>query len=544
MNIKDSIFVKTFFSLLVVFVLLVATHITPNEVLAQQPATNPWYDPSFIDFKNKVNDAPDNEIFGERYTYAQVNWIISSLALIQGGDMLNCFGPGIDTNTCINNLGTMNPSSPLLFIANLNDAALSVRPASGINYIGQKIDALSPVKVAHAQEGFGFTTLEPLRGLWVTFRDISYGLMAFGVVILAFLVILRQKISAQVVLSVQSALPRIAVAFLFITFSYAIAGFIIDLAYLVMAVFSAVVASSGTNLFQSQPEVLTIFGLLNDPARAFSSWSIVLGALVTAVGAFGVGATVLTGGLMLVPSGIASILGLLLLTLGLVALLRVFITMLRAFATVVFLVIGSPFIGVLSIFGAGPGFGGWVKQLVAQLAVFVTICIVMFVSHMMFWTIGPEVDGWAGDLVTGGANYYNFNTGQIGAGQLVLPGFAGFPIQIMAFFIGFGLIFSAPKIAGSVRDQILSGRGSYGFDTTATMLGAGIPFVGGLATGKLNDLQKQGGNWLSDKVVQGRADILRSVEEARRKKKAKASEAATSSQSQSTNTRSDVDSGF
>jgi hypothetical protein len=506
-----------------------------------------WYNPSFNEFYNKVSAEPQNEIFGERYTLAQVNWIINSLAYLQAGSLLECFEPGVQSQDCIERVRTTG-SSPIIFLANLNDGMMSTRPASGIDYVAKRLDRLSPVKEAYAQDGFGFGfgTLGSLQGLWVVFRNLSYGLMAFGVVILAILIILRRQVGTQTALTVQTALPRIAAAFLFITFSYAIAGFMVDLAYLVMAAFSAIISSAGTNLFQSTPNVIQIFNLLNDPGRAFFSWSVILGGFVALAGLGGF----LTGGLMVVPSGIAGSIGLILLLLGLVALFRVFVEMLKAFATIVFLVIGSPFIGILSIFGGGPGFGGWVKQLAAQLSVFVTICLVMFLSHMMFWTTFFEIDGPVGTLATLGANYYNFNTGQIGGEDMILPGFAGFPIQIIGFFVGFGMIFSAPKIATSMRDQILTGRASYGTDNFKTMLGAGIPFVGGVATGQIAQLQKVVGGSVTDFGQQAFRDARRAAIDRKERAKEAASRvtgssAANTSQSQTAGKqvtgRNDVD---
>lgn len=510
--------------------LVVLFSLSATKVQAQTFGEGGWYNPSFNEFYNKVSAEPQNEIFGERYTLAQVNWIINSLAYLQAGSLLECFEPGAQTQTCLETVRTSG-SAPIIFLANLNDGMMSTRPASGIDYLAKRIERLSPVKEAYAQDGFGFGfgTLGSLQGLWVVFRNLSYGLMAFGVVILAILIILRRQVGTQTALTVQTALPRIAAAFLFITFSYAIAGFMVDLAYLVMAAFSAIISSAGTNLFQSTPNVIQIFNLLNDPGRAFFSWSVILGGFVALAGLGGF----LTGGLMVVPSGIAGSIGLILLLLGLVALFRVFVEMLKAFATIVFLVIGSPFIGIFSIFGAGPGFGGWIKQLAAQLSVFVTICLVMFLSHMMFWTTFFEIDGPVGTLATLGANYYNFNTGQIGGEDMVLPGFAGFPIQIIGFFVGFGMIFSAPKIATSMRDQILTGRASYGSDNFKTMLGAGIPFVGGFGASQLSRAQGIAGEFVENKGLRIFNRVQRQAAARAAARKAEI-DASRNSQSQST----------
>jgi len=487
---------------------LVAGMIAPSSVSAQAVGdTSKWWNIGFKDFSNKVNGVdtngaaiPDNEIFGERYTFAQVNWIVNSLAMLQlGGGMASCFGsnpPGGSMEACIEQVQAQSMSSPLMFLATMNDTMLSVRPASGLNYVAQKIDQVSPIKTAYAQTGFGYRTIAPLQRLWTSFRNIAFGMTAFAIIILAFMIMLRQKISPQVVITAQSALPKLAIALVFITFSYAIAGLLIDFAYVVMGLGAAVIGSSG--LLKSAPSIVEIFDKVNNPISGFAGWTLILGAVLLAAPIAGAFTGIITGGLGAVIGAVSGIIAVILLALALVAIFRIFITMLRSFATIVFLVIGGPIIGVMSVLSVGPGIGGWIKQMVAQLSVFVTICLVMLLSHMIFWTMSPEVDGWLGDIVVGGANYYNFDTGSIGAGTIQFPGFGGFPVQFIGLFVGFGILFSAPKLAQGVRDQILTGRGSYGFDTWGTMAGpvagvtaasyaAGQKYAGGLATTAFNN---------------------------------------------------------
>ncbi len=451
-----------------------------------------WWNPDLNTFNSKVfppGSANDTDIFGERYTFAQVNWIVNSLALLQAGSMSQCFSAGANTSQCVSNIQAEAPlSSPVLFLAGAADSFLSHKPASGIDYVAQKIRQYSPVQDAYAQEGTGFGALQPLQRLWVAFRNVAFGLMSFVIIILAFMIMLRQKIAPQVVVSVQSALPKVAIALIFITFSYAIAGLIIDLAYVVMGLSSAIVAQSG--LFKGgAPNVIDIFNKLNNPIAAFTGWTIILGGFIFGAGATAVIGTIATGGLATIVGAVAGLIGVILLGLGLVAIFRIFVTMLKAFTMIVFLVIGAPIIGLLGVVSIGPGIGGWIRQMVAQLSVFVAICLTMLLAHMVFWTMTIDLNGWLGDILTGGANYFNFATNQVNGSAILLPGFGGFPIQILAFFIGFGIIFSAPKIASGVRDQIASGRGSYGADTFGTMLGAGI--VGGAIGGQIKDVRKE-----------------------------------------------------
>ncbi len=478
------------------FLVLFSALLPQSVVQAQAPApnANQWWNQDLNSFRDKVfpaGNATDNEIFGERYTYAQVNWIVNSLALLQAGSMAQCFAPGKNTSQCVDEIQKQGAlSSPILFLAGAADSFLSNRPASGINYVAQKVEQYSPVHNAYAQTGTGFNTLQPLQLLWTAFRNVAFGLMSFVIIVLAFMIMLRQKISPQVVISAQSALPKVAIALIFITFSYAIAGLIIDIAYIVMGLASAIVAQSG--LFNGgAPNVIDIFNKLNNPIAAFTSWTLILGGFLFAVGASAAVGIVATGGLGTIAAGIAGIIGVLLLALGLVAIFRIFIAMLRAFTTVVFLVIGSPIIGLLGVVSVGPGIGGWIRQMAAQLSVFVTICLTMLLAHMVFWTMTVNINGWLGDIVTGGANFYGFRTGAVDGAAIILPGFGGFPIQILAFFIGFGIIFSAPKLAAGVRDQIATGRGSFGVDTFGTMTAGAIGTGAGYAYGKVDQRYKK-----------------------------------------------------
>lgn len=85
---------------LLVFVVLF-TSVAPNFFLVKAqdqsnlsaPAEGSWYNQGFDQWYNKVydeNTSPGNEIFGERYTAAQVQWVIYSLfAFVINGSLSN-----------------------------------------------------------------------------------------------------------------------------------------------------------------------------------------------------------------------------------------------------------------------------------------------------------------------------------------------------------------------------------------------------------------------------------------------------------------------
>lgn len=112
-------------------------------------------------------------------------------------------------------------------------------PASGIDYIANSWDNVLG-KPAYAQ-GFGFDSIEFLLPLWKALRNVVYVLSSIIFVVVGLMIILRVKISPQAVVTVQSTIPIVITTLVLITFSYAIAGLIIDLSNLVGAIVLAII---------------------------------------------------------------------------------------------------------------------------------------------------------------------------------------------------------------------------------------------------------------------------------------------------------------
>lgn len=79
------------------------------------------------------------------------------------------------------------------------------------------------------------------------------------IVTIGFLIMFRVRINPQTVVTLENALPRIFLSLIFITLSYAIAGFMIDIMYLVMMVGVAVigVGDPNINIIAEQSRYLT-----------------------------------------------------------------------------------------------------------------------------------------------------------------------------------------------------------------------------------------------------------------------------------------------
>lgn len=372
---------------------------------ATAPQEGAWYNQGFGQWYSKVydeNTSPGNEIFGERYTAAQVQWVVYSLmAFIINGSLGNssasqaavsCFlGGAIDVNTCIEPLKALISSLPTPNLAqntpknqSLPSLVFAPRPLSGIGYVRERIDKFNLVPEARAAtSGFGFGALEPIQDMWRGARDIAFGLFILAAIILAFMIMFRVKISPQVVISIQSAIPKLIIALVLVTFSYAIAGLMIDLMYIVIGLISLLAPNltifkiDATYLFNFLTSS-NILGLLTIYVFSLVISFIALTAMVMGAPLFAVATAVLTVILWWLFIGLL----LAVVVVAIVLSVKILWSLLRAFATVILLVVFGPLQIVLGVVIPSLGFGQWLKNIIANLSIFVLTGVLLLFSFV------------------------------------------------------------------------------------------------------------------------------------------------------------------
>lgn len=366
------------------------TGVTGSAGSASDGSTN-WYDQGFKDWHQKVYDQSNSsEIFGERYTAAQVQWVFfgvfsqvlhiggpkttAALVCIWGTNVLDC-GPQILDAVNSFSLITDSQTSPKTVLS-----FFDTQPLSGIGYVHQKINNFHLIPEAKAQ-GTGFTAANPIQKLWVAFRNLTFGLMVIVVLIMAFMIMFRVKISPQVVITVQSALPKIAGALILITFSYAIAGFMIDIMYLVVGILASFLSSSSISTL-SAPD---IFKALNT-GNIFSLSLLYLFYFVAGIFSFFVGSAPsivgqLAGGVL--AFGLAYIMMIVLIIVLVITIFKTLWLLLTTYANILIQIAIAPIqivLGTITPFG---GFGTWLKSLAANLAVYPVVGF-MYVLSFFF----------------------------------------------------------------------------------------------------------------------------------------------------------------
>jgi hypothetical protein len=414
--------------------------------------THPWYNPVICEFSNKVFDSPDEEIYGERYTYAQVGWIMNS-ALIHL--MYPVFGP--DIRDTVTNIFSDSGSSKMKYYAIFGTPGLLLGsidqmyqepPASGIKYFQNSLAKLSIVKTASAQFGYGFDNISAVQQLWIASRNLSYLLLVIFLIAAGFMVIFRIKINPQTSVSIQLMIPKIISTLILITFSYAIAGLVIDMVYVVL---SLIIGGLSPTVIDNVNGALNFYV---DPGftNIFLYYLFTLGVLT----------------IVLLPTIVGSIVSLVLFIIVLFLLFKIWWLMMKTYIMMILQIVIAPWQIMLGILPGQSGFSGWLRSYIANASVFVVIPL-MFLMNMILWA---TQSGGFSDIVAAMIQFFNwaFTGSSLATNNLFQPGAYNFPELPLfgahgtLFHLGSGYAILAlmPKIAEMVRDALKIPAFKYG----------------------------------------------------------------------------------
>jgi len=147
---------------------------------------------------------------------------------------------------CYADLDKVNPSNTSTFIASVLAYPFLNPPASGVGATIQTLAQAGFIPKSYAAEGVGFASIRPLMGVWKAMRDVAYLVLVLVIVTIGFMIMLRTKINPQTIVNVENSLPKIVMALIYITFSFAIAGFLIDLMYVSIVLIIAILGPEQT----------------------------------------------------------------------------------------------------------------------------------------------------------------------------------------------------------------------------------------------------------------------------------------------------------
>lgn len=137
-------------------------------------------------------------------------------------------------------------------------SALYTSPLHTSDYFQNLAKNFGISKKSYAQTtGIGFEGLSPLINVWTAFRNIVYLILVVIFVIIGLAIMLRIKIDPRTVMTVQNQIPKVIIGILLVTFSFAIAGFLVDMMWVsIYLIYGVVSGVSGTNISPLNPSTM------------------------------------------------------------------------------------------------------------------------------------------------------------------------------------------------------------------------------------------------------------------------------------------------
>lgn len=245
----------------------------------------------------------------------------------------------------------------------------------------------------------GYSELQKagISNLWRISLNISYVFFVIIMIIAGFMIMFRQKIGGQMMVTLGSVLPRVIVSLIIATFSFAIAGFIVDLGGVVSGLVSVVLGlGEDMNSINSLGQLMgSIFngGLVTTSIISGATGAFGLAGFFT--GGFGIAAlasnpATMTG--LILVGAIGMIIALAIVGIILTGAIKVLITLFKAYFGLLFGIILGP---IQITLGAIPGnnaiIKNWFLSILRNVMVFPVVLFIINVPNALL-NLGTSVN--------------------------------------------------------------------------------------------------------------------------------------------------------
>lgn len=233
---------------------------------------------------------------------------------------------------------------------------------------------------AYAQ-GTGYQAMQSFLPFWKVFRNLAYSLYIIMFVVVGIMIMLRTKVNAQTIITIQSALPNLLVTLLLITFSYAIVGFMIDIMYFL--IYFVVYLLAAADIIQTPTDAISRL-------LSYSAWSVIfegrnsiISACALAIGEVlsGLG----TGGFEVVGTivSMVSIMYLIVAVAFAIAMLKLMVALLKSYIMIIVQTITAPIQILMNAMPGSKAFSSWLKTTASYLLPF-PVAASMFILAAVF----------------------------------------------------------------------------------------------------------------------------------------------------------------
>lgn len=348
-------------------------------------------------------------------------------------------------------------------------------PASSTEYFADVLNnmGLPGANKALAQSGTGYTMLSPFLQIWKAFRNMAYSLYIIIFVVIGIMIMLRTKVNAQTIISIQTALPNLLITLILITFSYAIAGFMIDLMYFL--IYFIVYLAQANNLIEKAADFAiprlfenNAYGVIfkGENAITKSVSDSITGAL------FGL-STNSKFWEKILDSPVSSLASLIVAVALAIQMLKLVWTLGKAYIMLTIQVFTSPIQILMNAMPGSKAFSGWLKKTASYLAPFpIVAAMFIFAAILIGENNVTKMDGSKNDDIQ---NPFNVTNAAINRSTVAFPPFifsergVGREQEDILGIIGFMIILMTPAAAKMAQDALQTKESPY-----TSEIGAGL----------------------------------------------------------------------
>lgn len=377
--------------------------------------------------------------------------------------------------------------SGLIGTVNSGIVAMYDPPINSQVYLADLLQNAKIMPKAQAQ-GLGFSSLDPILETWKQFRNVAYLFFVVIFLVIGFMIMFRAKIG-QTAITVQQAIPNIIVALLAVTFSYAIAGFLIDIMYLLLYLLSA--------LFYGQEDLIAgnIFTLVGTMFKGFGqSVNDAVAGLMDGLLGEGVMVDVLD---WLSSLSAKVVVGLAILF----SVFKIFLELLKSYVAIILQVVFAP---VILMVGAIPGqnaFASWLKNLIGNLIMWPIILMCLLVNRMLTGSTYSDGGGFMPPYLLGSGQSAVFPA-LVGIGiLLVIPEIMKEAKKMLG--VSEGIVGNLGGAAFERIKQAFPAGGRVGLGASGAIAGGAIGGIGGGA----RSIPKAIGQMRAGQVAEGFSSI-------------------------------------
>lgn len=408
------------------------------------------------------------------------------------------------------------------FTTGIIGGLLSTPPIHAQQYVADISSSFGLIPRANAQAstnigGAGGQVVSGVYNLWQVSRNMSYILMSIIFIVIGLMVMFRQRINPQTVITVQNALPGLVIGLVLITLSYFFASVLVDVGfvavYLIGFYFNQTQPAGTPDVTQGLVENENLFSLFSFFVNASNnidlagtlnpilsqiqgSAAVVLDVMIRLVaceystqlsgplaalpfvgGFIPVGACVTASQAAISNRGafVGNIAWLAIFVILLYTLLQIVLKLLNNYINILFLTLSAPFqFLAASLPGQQGAASAWARNMLCNVLAFPGIFGVFYFSAYILSQGNPDI-----------GRLYSIQVGMSSTSQ-ALPLFANIDSDLIRYLIGFGVLLAAPGIP----DIICASIGKMG--KTGDIIGGHIKSNIGAGQKQTEKMMKQG----------------------------------------------------